>query len=222
MDHWIGGWFVCAWDAAMIKNIPLSWTRADDVLFWPYSSNGEYNCKSRYRFLKEESELSELSKTSQVPPLRDKQVWKRIWFMCVQQKVKNFIWRACRNAMPTKLALVRRTIISKPMCERCNSAVEDAIHALWSCSKLDSMWSDQSLWSFRGRVGFVDFKELISWMIAEGKPLELFAVTAWMIWNQRYHVRLHRPAAAFHQVATLASTSLTKFQTRLSAPRTVR
>ena len=142
--------------------------------------------------------------------------------MCVQQKVKNFIWRVCHNAMPTKLALVQRTIISEPMCERCNSAVEDLIHALWSCSELDSVWSDQSLWSFRGRVGFVDFKELVSWMIAEGKPLELFAVTAWMIWNQRYHVRLHRPAAAFHQVATLASTSLTKFQTRLSAPRTVR
>ena len=154
--------------------------------------------------------------------MRDKQVWKPIWFMCVQQKVKNFIWRACRNAMPTKLALVRRTIISKPMCERCNSAEEDPIHALWSCSELDSVWSDQSLWSFRGRVGFVDFKESISWMIAEGKPLELFAVMAWMIWNQRNHVRLHRPAAAFHQVAALASTSLTKFQTRLSAPRTVR
>ena len=113
--------------------------------------------------------------------------------------------------MPTKLALVQRTIISEPMCERCNSAVEDLIHALWSCSELDSVWSDQSLWSFRGRVGFVDFKELISWMIAEGKPLELFAVTAWMIWNQRNHVRLHRPAVALHQVTALASTSLTEF-----------
>ena len=59
-------------DAAMIKNIPLSRTRADDVLFWPYSSNGEYNCKLGYRFFKEESELSELLENSQVPPLRDK------------------------------------------------------------------------------------------------------------------------------------------------------
>ena len=135
-------------DAAMIKNIPLSRTIADDVLFWPYLSNGEYNCKSGYRFLKEEAKLSELSETSQVPPLRDKQVWKGIWSMCVQQKVKNFIWRPCRNTMPTKLALVRRMIISEPMCERCKSVVEDSIHALWSCSELDSVWSDQSLWSF--------------------------------------------------------------------------
>ena len=83
--------------------------------------------------------------------------------------------------MPAKLALVQRTVISKPMCERCKSALEDPIHALWSCTELDFVCSDQSLWSFRGMVGFVDFKELLSWMITEGKPLELFAVTAWMI-----------------------------------------
>ena len=51
-------------------------------------------------------------------------------------------------------------------------------------------------------------------MITEGKPLKLFAVMAWMIWNQRNHVRLHHPPAALHQVAGLASTSLTEFQTR--------
>ena len=34
-------------------------------------------------------------------------------------------------------------------------------------------------------VGFSNVKELLSWLILEGKPLELFAYMAWMVWNQR-------------------------------------
>ena len=101
------GLFV-AKDAKLIKAIPLSQAKAEDVLFWPYTNNGVYSCKSGYRFLKEEAEMEV---TNQVPPLRDKHVWKAIWSMQVPQKVKNFIWRACRNAMPTKHALMRRTVI---------------------------------------------------------------------------------------------------------------
>ena len=50
------------------------------MLFWPYTSNGVYSCKSGYRFLKEEAEMEV---TNQVPPLRDKHVWKAIWSMQV-------------------------------------------------------------------------------------------------------------------------------------------
>ena len=39
-------------------------------------------------------------------------------------------------------------------------------------------------WCFRSEVEFIDVKELLSWLIAEGKSLELFAYTAWMVWNQ--------------------------------------
>ena len=33
-------------------------------------------------------------------------------------------------------------------------------------------------WCFRSEVEFTDVKELLSWLITEGKPLELFAYTA--------------------------------------------
>ena len=50
------GLFV-AEDAEIIKAIPLSCVRMEDVLFWPYTSNGVYNCKSGYRFLKEKAKM---------------------------------------------------------------------------------------------------------------------------------------------------------------------
>ena len=108
--------------------------------------------------------------------------------MKVPPKVKNLIWRACRNAMPTKTTLLRQTITINPLCEQCHVAHEDPLHALWACSELDVVWNDVELWNFKNLVRFMDFKELLSWIIAEDKNMELFAVTAWSIWNQRNKV----------------------------------
>ena len=53
------------WDAATLEGvlipaevelalkIPLARSKPDDSLIWPYTANGQYNCKSGYRFLKE-------------------------------------------------------------------------------------------------------------------------------------------------------------------------
>ena len=43
-------------DTEMIKKIPLSQLATEDVLYWPFMSNGIYSCKSGYRSLKEEVE----------------------------------------------------------------------------------------------------------------------------------------------------------------------
>ena len=61
--------------------------------------------------------------------------------------------------------------------------MEEFVHAVWSCPKLGEVWGVREEWCFRSEVEFTDVKELLSWLIAEGKPLELFAYTAWMVWN---------------------------------------
>ena len=60
------------------------------------------------------------------------------------------------------------------------------------------------LWSFRNTVGFIDFKELLSWIILEARNLDLFAITAWTVWNQHNKVRLNQTAMALHQVASVS------------------
>ena len=46
---------------------------------------------------------------------------------------------------------------------------------------VQSRWVDRGIWNFRSEVEFMDVKELLSWLIVEGKSLELFAYTAWMV-----------------------------------------
>ena len=58
-------------------------------------------------------------------------------------KIKNFLWRACRNVLPTKQALMSRKILEDRICEKCKLAIEDSVHTVWSCLELDVVWADQ-------------------------------------------------------------------------------
>ena len=60
-------------------------------------------------------------------------------------------------------------------------------------------------------MGFADFTDLVSWIIAEGKQLDLFAVTAWSIWNQRNKARVQAYASDLHQIAAAARINLDEF-----------
>ena len=95
----------------------------------------------------------------------NKGIWKDIWSFHVLNKVKNLMWRACRNTMPTKASLVRRTIIEDPLCDCYHEAHETPLHALWLCKEVDTIWDDNELWSYRRQIQFFSFKELLSWII---------------------------------------------------------
>ena len=79
--------------------------------------------------------------------------------------------------------------------------MEEVEHALWSCPELEVVWADREVWCFRSEVEFSNVKGLLSWLIAEEKPIELFAYTAWMVWNQRNKAQLNLQAIPLHQVA---------------------
>lgn len=113
-------------EAELVKKIPIARIAIEDSLFWPFSANGHYNCKSGYRFLKE----LDADTDEDAQPDWDKKLWKGIWSLEIPNKHKNLVWRACRNSLPTEMNLTRRTIIDNPTCERCLSDMEDSLHAL--------------------------------------------------------------------------------------------
>ena len=120
-------------EAELIKAIPLSQCEADDSLFWPFTNNGIYTSKSGYRFLKAE----EQTKLDEEQRMDNKHLWRTLWSMQVPNKIKNLVWRACRNSLPTKENLVHWTFIDNPICDRCKQVPESSLHALWSCGELD-------------------------------------------------------------------------------------
>ena len=136
---------------------------AEDVLIWPHSQDGQYSCKSGYWFLKDEEAMD----NAQNDAITDLKLWKGIWTLQVPNKVKNLLWRACHNALPTKESLVRWTIIIDPLCDRCHEAHETPVYALWDCKELDTVWEGSEFSQLRRDANFLDFKELLSWLLQQ-------------------------------------------------------
>ena len=110
--------------------------------------------------------------------------------------------------MPTKVNLVRQTIIDSPLRDRCKHEPESSLHALWLCPELDVVWDADDLWACRRSTTFLNFKELLSWLIKGQLPLDVFSVTSWSIWNQRNQVRLHQPSCSPHQLDSVVKERL--------------
>lgn len=119
-------------EAIIIKTIPLSQMEAD-VLTWPYLQDGQYSCKSGYQFLKEEAAMD----ITQDDVIMDSTLWKGIWTLQIPNKVKNLMWRACRDALPMNTSLVRYTIINNPFV---TTAIKH-IRCLYMLSRIERNWT---------------------------------------------------------------------------------
>nr|POE76298.1 putative ribonuclease h protein [Quercus suber] len=70
----------------------------------------------------------------------DSGIWKLVWGLRIPSKVKNFIWRSCRDAIPVKKNLKRRQILQDDRCDHCHQMPETVLHALWECPALRPIW----------------------------------------------------------------------------------
>ena len=103
-------------EAATIKAIPLSLFDQKDLPFWLYTRDGVFSVKSGYhRSMElEDTKLNGATNDGITSP-----VWKAIWRMQVPNRVKSLVWRAGRNALPTRMNLVCSHILTDVMCPEC-------------------------------------------------------------------------------------------------------
>lgn len=122
-------------EAKLIPYIPLARQACVDKLFWPFTQSGRYTSKFGYRFLKEAHDGVESGNDQPVEGF-----WRKIWVLRVPNKIKNFVWQACKDSIPTKVNLRWRSIAILPRCELCSKEDETVVHALWSCRELNAVW----------------------------------------------------------------------------------
>ena len=70
-----------------------------------------------------------------------KSTWKGLWKVRIPNRTKTLLWRANKDALPTRANLVKRKVLTDPSCQICRAEPESTLHALWSCPKLKEVWS---------------------------------------------------------------------------------
>ena len=75
-------------EANLIRKIPLCKSQQQDVLIWPFTSDGDYSVKSGYKFM-QNKKLQQQScpfNTATMKPL-----WTSLWGLDVPGKIRNFL-----------------------------------------------------------------------------------------------------------------------------------
>uniref|UniRef100_A0A5B7C6K9 Reverse transcriptase zinc-binding domain-containing protein n=1 Tax=Davidia involucrata TaxID=16924 RepID=A0A5B7C6K9_DAVIN len=179
------------YEALNICNIPLSSRPVPDRLIWHFTNNGLFSVKSAYplavQFLGKDyhSFDGECSSMNTV-----NSVWKSLWSLGIPNKIKNFLWRAVLNILPTGTRLADRKIPVDPRCCLCGGRAETPLHLFVHCPWTRLVW-DNSEVSFPLDNPFIDFRHLFEFicLLLDVHALEICSVMFWLIWCHRNAVR---------------------------------
>ena len=99
--------------------------------------------------------------------------------------MRSFIWRACSNCLPTKLALKSKHVEVSKVCPICNDSIEDVTHALVKCLYARRVCCQTLVGD---RSGVVDmfgnwWKQILQSQTKEN--INLAAMITWCLWNNR-------------------------------------
>ena len=192
------------WDANLVRNlflpheakivlgIPLSPRFPNDSLVWAWTPNGRFFVRSAYRAAQkllpklnlhgERGESSDGSKS--------KAIWMLIWNLDCLNKIRHFMWRACRNILPTKCHLKSKGLEVETNCDVCGRD-EIVSHILWGCQTAAEVWSATKLKLPLLLETHLDFMDIV-WEIRERYLVvdwEMIATTGWSLWSNRNKLR---------------------------------
>lgn len=175
----------------IISSIPFGSSTEDDRLIWPLNLNGSYTVKSGYHWHHSRimRQIPNLSHTSHSP---DAVFWKSLWSTNTVPKIRNFLWRACSNALPTFQNLHRRHIAKSPICQLCEVEEESIEHTLLLCPWVCTVWFGSPLGYKvdKARITTLDrwLQGLTAVASTKTRKVELLSLVSyclWAIWKAR-------------------------------------
>lgn len=115
-------------DKTCILPIPLSSREVKDELIWAFSNNDPYSVKTTY-MLGKGGNLDDFHRA-----------WVVLWSMDVSPKVRHFLWRYCKNTLPSREILRTRHLIDNGSCPWCSEAAKTMNHAVFLCPRIANLW----------------------------------------------------------------------------------
>lgn len=144
-----------------ILETPIGLPSTTDKRVWMSNKSGDYSVKSGYIYNRNQI-ANTLNTTASSSHQTKPDLWNFIWQSNTLPRVKQFLWNACQNAIPTVENLHRRRIVHDPLCPICKKEAETTEHALLLCPWTIQLWRASPLiatamwciWKDRNRFVF--------------------------------------------------------------------
>lgn len=182
-------------EADLTRSIPLCRLSCDDKLIWPYTSSSQYSVQLGYKFLAKEN----FTNSANASPNPHGGIWKLVWSLSILNKVKNFLRRSCRRALPVKENLKKREILMPGTYDHCNEDLENLVHALWDCPELFHMECLPRIQVSPASRSVNDSKAPAAGPEQRKKSGKL-AMLLWTIWFCRNHIRVNNTDLQHHRL----------------------
>ncbi|KAL4291122.1 hypothetical protein GQ457_14G012230 [Hibiscus cannabinus] len=173
-----------------ICQIPLSFHHCADSLVWHPSKNRDYIVKLGYQRLMQNKRQNQAASSSRQEE-GNETIWSNIWSLKTLPKIRNFIWKACHNVVPSNENLARRRHSNTAGCLRCGDNTESIEHIIFFCPFSQAIWRASTFHYSPALMGFGSFA---SWWQEMGSLFKendsfssqsLLAWTVWGIWKAR-------------------------------------
>ena len=112
-----------------------------DTQIWRCTNTCIFSVRSAYHLAKD---METSIKPESSVRITESGVWKTLWKLPLTNAEKNFMWRACHNLLPTKDNLLRRKVVTDPLCPICCRDAETVFHILWDCPSARDVWGASS------------------------------------------------------------------------------
>ncbi|CAN1785270.1 Putative ribonuclease H protein At1g65750 [Linum perenne] len=116
-----------------ILQIPLPTSNLPDKVIWHFSTNGLFSVKSAYHSAHQIGREANTRHTQMGPFIQDKSFWLSIWNLPVPPKIRVFLWRIFKSALPLGPFLSKRIRTHDPTCPICLAADESPEHLFIQC-----------------------------------------------------------------------------------------
>lgn len=164
-------------DALAILNTPIPQVKTKDRVAWMGTKNGQYTAKSGYHYW-----FDCLFGHNMVP---QHEGWRKIWKLAIPHKVKIFLWRFCRNTVPTRWRLRLKGVSVPITCPMCNTDIEHMLHLFFDCAFAAYCWAHANIMYDMRTV-----ESAPSWLLdklgnASAEESATISMILWGIWNWR-------------------------------------
>ncbi|KAL0011877.1 hypothetical protein SO802_006985, partial [Lithocarpus litseifolius] len=188
-------------EAELIKGIPISSRLPPDKLIWAETPNGKFNVRSAYDVAMRLSKPEDKGASSDNSKMRF--FWRRLWDLPLPHKKRHFVWRACKDILPTKASLRRRNVVQDQTCDGCRVDADTISHLFWSCPQARKVWS----WS--------KLAVLVEDRVDEDKVAQVICIT-WAMWNNRNVIRLGGKSRTAREVVCWAMHYLEEYRAAMA------
>ncbi|KAL0326613.1 UNVERIFIED_CONTAM: putative mitochondrial protein [Sesamum angustifolium] len=201
----------CPEDATLIQSIPLGQFNWADTIVWHYNKNGKFSVKSASYLaqsiaLENRSPLDGQCSTSSSN-------WQFIWSTKVPNKIKVFLWRLCREAIPTTSNLLRRRCVVEQACLTCGVDTETTKHVFLECSYARQVWALSNLpwkvinsWQDDVTIWLKQVRQSL-----DDAQFNWFAILCWRLWGRRNGLVMENKRYNPFYCITYASSLLSDF-----------